>query len=65
MAAATGLTNTNQIIARNYNTAPQNVKDFTTSALSANTGLDQADIDKAIQNNLPKFTSPSFGLATV
>ncbi len=64
-AAATGLTNPNQIIARNYNSAPQNVKDFATSALSMNNGLDQKTNDEQIQKNLPQFNAPSFGLATV
>lgn len=64
-AANTGLTNPNQIIAREFNNAPQNVQDFTTSALSANTGLDQSTLTKQIQDNLPKFNAPSFGLATV
>ncbi len=64
-AANTGLTNPNQIIARNYNSAPQNVKDFATSALSANNGLDQQANDAAIQKNLPQFKAPDFGLAAV
>ncbi len=55
----------NQIIARSYNNAPQNVQDFTTSALSANNGLDQSSNNKLIQNTLPKFQAPAFGLASV
>lgn len=62
---ANNLQNPNQIIAREYNNAPQNVKDFTTSGLSANTGLDQASLDKQIQKNLPQFNAPSFGLSAV
>jgi len=64
-ARQTGLTNPNQVIARQFNTAPQNVQDMTTSALSMNGGMTQAAANKQIQNSLPRFNAPSFGLATV
>lgn len=64
-AQATGLVNPNQIIARNYNSAPANVQNAMTSALSMNNGQTQAENAAAIQKNLPGFNAPSFGLATV
>lgn len=64
-AAQTGLTNPHQIIAREFNAAPSGVQNVATSALSMTTGMNQADLNKQIQKNLPAFNAPSFGLAAV
>lgn len=64
-AAQTGLTNPNQIISREFNSAPSGVQNAATSALSMNTGMNQADLTKQIQKNLPQFNAPSFGLSAV
>jgi len=53
------------VVARTYLQSPLAAQNMTTSAISNSTGLDQATVDSQIKAQLPKFTSPSFGLASV
>jgi len=65
MGEWSNLRSPNQIVARSYLAAPQAAQNMTTSAIANNTGITQADADAQIKAQLPKFQSPSFGLAEV
>jgi len=53
------------VVARNYLTANPSTQNMITSAISQNTGLNQADIDSSIKSTLPKQSGPAFGLASI